>query len=47
MTTDPPSHSRWLIRDSIDGLAASHDAAAAAVAALARSAPQCCLLGCS
>jgi hypothetical protein len=38
MTVDAPPHSRWLLQDSVDQLAASHDAAVGAVAALARSA---------
>jgi hypothetical protein len=38
MTSDAPPHSRWLIRESIDRLAASYDAAAVAVDALTRSA---------
>ena len=38
MTIDAPPHSRWLLQESVDQLAASHDAATGAVAALARSA---------
>jgi hypothetical protein len=38
MTIDAPPYSRWLLQESVDHLAASHDAAVAAVAALARSA---------
>ena len=38
MTVDAPAHSRWRLQESVDQLAASHDDAARAVAALARSA---------
>jgi len=38
MTSDAPPHSRWLIRESIDRLAASHDAVTVAVDAFTRSA---------
>jgi len=38
MTSHAPPHSRWLIRESIDRLAASHDAVTVAVDALTRSA---------
>jgi hypothetical protein len=38
MTSDAPPHSRWLIRESMDRLAASHDAVTVAVDALTRSA---------
>ena len=38
MTSDAPPHSRWLIRESIDRLAASYDAVTVAVDALTRSA---------
>lgn len=37
MTVDAPPHSRWLLRETVDQLAVSHDAAAGTVAALARS----------
>ena len=38
MTIDAPPHSRWLLQESVDQLAASHAAAGGAVVALARSA---------
>jgi hypothetical protein len=38
MTVEAPPHSRWLLQDRVDQLAASHDAAMGALAALARSA---------
>jgi hypothetical protein len=38
MTVDAPPHSRWQLQQSTDQLAASYDAAVAAVGALARSA---------
>jgi hypothetical protein len=38
MTVDAPLHSRWLLQERVDQLAASHDAAVGTVAALARSA---------
>ena len=38
MTVDAPPHSRWMLQESVDQLAASHAVAAAAVATLARSA---------
>ena len=37
MTVDAPPHSRWLLRENVDQLAASHDAVVGAVAVLARS----------